>query len=104
MLVPYMSTSASLLLSALSIGHYLKNDKLPGVSIFGESSLSVSEEDKRNRFDSSYMREMTGRMIITHEQLTLLENIGQGARDVCMHIWGWSRHQANEWELSRRHA
>ena len=88
MLVTYISTSVSSILSALSIGHYLKNDKLPGVSILGKSPQSVSEEDERTRFDSSYMREMTGKMIITHEQLTLIEKIGEGDRNMCMQTLG----------------
>ena len=64
-----------LFLTAVSLDSYLRDAKLPGISIFGERV----PETKRPRVNTRYMREMTGRMIITHEQLTLLENIGQGA-------------------------
>ena len=64
-----------LFLTTVSVGSHLGGAKLPGVSIFGEY---VPEKAKRPRANTTYMREMTGRMIITHEQLTLLENIGQG--------------------------
>ena len=82
-LYTFTSTSSSFISVSCLKGHHLRGGQLPGASAFGQSLLKVSEGDKRPRANSSYMREMTGRMIITHEQLTLLENIGQGARDVC---------------------
>ena len=50
------------------------NDSQPS-----RESLEVGSGSLRTRVNSHYMRELThGQFIINHEQLTLLENIGQG--------------------------
>ena len=42
-------------------------------------SLEVGSGSHRTRVNSHFMRELThGQFIINHEQLTLLENVGQG--------------------------
>ena len=42
-------------------------------------SGSLSDDTKRRRLNSSYIRELTrGRFLIKFEEITLLENIGQG--------------------------
>ena len=82
------------------VGPFLRD---PNASGFSESLLYVPDRVKLTRANSSYMRAMTEQMIITHEQLTLLKNIGQGTRDMCIQILRQPSevHQTNAWELSR---
>ena len=67
---------AHVFLTAVSLGSYLRGAKRPSISTLREC---VPEEDMQPRANTSYMREMTEEMIITHGRLTLLEHIGQGA-------------------------
>ena len=78
MLVPHTfpQARARLFLTTVSVGSYLRGAKQPSISTLREC---VPEEDMQPRANTSYMREMTEEMIITHGQLTLLEHIAQGA-------------------------
>ena len=55
------------------------------------SSLpGVDDGTHRHRLNSRYLRELThGKFIIKCEEITLLENIGQGIR---MHVYIWHRY------------